>query len=115
VGSELIGTREEIKRVVKKMKKSTDVPIPDLGLPTKMTDDWIHSLPLASKERELLAHRFSYRMQHPLLLSFFLLLALDPRNYMSPTRCMVQEWYWITVELNIKLVYVPGRSTLGHG
>jgi hypothetical protein len=39
VGSELIGTREEIKRVVKKMKKSTDVPIPDPGLPTKMTDD----------------------------------------------------------------------------
>jgi hypothetical protein len=39
VGSELIGTREEIERVVKKMKKSIDVPIPNPSLPTKMTDD----------------------------------------------------------------------------
>jgi hypothetical protein len=39
VGSELIGTREEIERVVKKTKKSTDAPIPDLSFSTKMTDD----------------------------------------------------------------------------
>jgi hypothetical protein len=39
VGSELIGTREEIERVVKKMRKLTDVPILDLDFPTKMTND----------------------------------------------------------------------------
>jgi hypothetical protein len=39
VGSEFIGTRQEIERVAKKMRKSTDVPIPDLDFPTKMTND----------------------------------------------------------------------------
>jgi hypothetical protein len=39
VGSELIGTREEIERVAKKMRKLTDVPILDLDFPTKMTND----------------------------------------------------------------------------
>jgi hypothetical protein len=39
VGSEFIGTKEEIERVVKKMRKSIDVPILDLDFPTKMTND----------------------------------------------------------------------------
>jgi hypothetical protein len=39
VGSEFIGTREEIESVAKKLKKSIDVPIPNPGFPTMMIDD----------------------------------------------------------------------------
>jgi hypothetical protein len=39
MGSEFIGTREEIESVVKKLKKSTDVSILDMGFPTMMIDD----------------------------------------------------------------------------
>jgi hypothetical protein len=107
VGSEFIGTRQEIERVAKKMRKSTDVPIPDLDFPTKMTNDWIHSLPLANKEREQLDYRFSHRMHHPLLLLlllFFVSCTRPEELYVTGTMegiGLVLNYYWIGYKTRI--------------